>query len=243
MADEQAWDWPRTGFPAPTDIVTHLAALYPPPITRQVLQRFFYRRRQSAGAIYPRVGKICRLVGEHLLSVTKKFALSDFLSVWCAAVPRGMRPKLKRHLTCSGRAYCEHSSIQQQKSITLLPSEDLPDESVDARLEALFDRMPVWPESELAGYVADLVVTISLDKPTCLPLNASAEEELAILSECEDDNEDETLAIDEEEDPTAAALDAPKPVPAALGTLLNHSCRVSQSTENGRAYTEKYPRC
>ncbi|VDD75432.1 unnamed protein product [Mesocestoides corti] len=240
LADEQALDWPVIGFPDPSDIVTRLEILYPPSVTRQVIQRFFYRKRHTKSeAVFPRTGKICRLIGEHLLSVTRKFSLQDFLSVWCATVPHGMQPLLRRHLTSVGRAYCENSAIAEQETITFMPSEDLPDESVEARLGALFDRRKVWPESELAGYISDLVVGMPVDKPNCLPLNQRAEEELIVLSESED--EDENLLLDEGKDPAKLALDSPLPVPASLGTLLNHCCRMSQ-VGGERCYMEKYPR-
>uniref|UniRef100_A0A0X3Q5K7 Sister chromatid cohesion protein DCC1 n=1 Tax=Schistocephalus solidus TaxID=70667 RepID=A0A0X3Q5K7_SCHSO len=162
LVDENAWNWSKEGLPAAT-IVLSLSKLYPASVTRQVFHRFFYRRRSAAvraGHVFPRIGKICQLVGEHLLSVTSKFALQDFFSVWSAAVPRGMRPRLRQHLTCVGRAVCEsHLELapaggpnkadgtadraHRGQSISLLRSEDLPDESVEARLEVLFARQAV----------------------------------------------------------------------------------------------------
>lgn len=244
LADELGRDWIHFGFPTSAEIVTNLSSLYPPQILSQILQRFFYRRKKFGGAIYPRCAKICRLVGEHLLSVTRTFALADFVSMWRAAVPRGLSPQLRRHLTSAGRAYCENSVFYHQKSITYLPSEDLPDESVEARLEALFERMPVWTENELAGYVADLVVAVPLSKIPPFQLQTGGNEgEAVVFSESEnEDNSFNPADEDGEEHAKNPALDAAPAVPPALGSLLNHSCRISQSSENGRLYSEKYPR-
>ena len=242
MGDELSLNWSQTGFPEPLDMISRLEDLYPASVLRQIFQRFFYRKKHStSSSIYPRQGKICRLLGENLLSITKKFALSDFISVWCASVPRGLQPRLHRHLACAGRAYCEFSPLTQQKIISYLPSEDLPDDSIETRLMALFDYQSIWPESQLAGYVADLVVDNPIHEPNCLPLTKAAETEFFVLSESED--EDEKLKdSDELDDPVKLALDNPLPVPTVLGTLLNQHCRISISGQSGRCYTEKYPR-
>nr|CDS18318.1 sister chromatid cohesion protein dcc1 [Echinococcus granulosus] len=242
MADELSLNWSQTGFSNPQDVITRLEDLYPSSVLHQVFQRFFYRKRCAENrAIFPRRGKICRLIGESILSITGKIAFSDFVSVWCATVPHGLQPRLHRHLTCTGRAYCEVSSLTQQRSITYLPSEDLPDDSVEARLTALFARQSMWPESQLAGYVADLVVDASVNKLNCVHLNLATESEVLVLSDSEDEDE-KTVPLDELEDPEKLALDDPLPVPAVLGTLLNQHCRISISADGGRCYTEKYPR-
>ena len=241
MGDELSLNWTQTGFPDPLDMITRLEGLYPASILRQVFQRFFYRKRHTeSSSIYPRRGKICRLIGENLLSLTKKFALSDFISVWCASVPRGLQPRLHRHLASVGRAYCQFFSPAQQKVITYLPSEDLPDDSVEARLAALFDHQSVWPESQLAGYVADLVVDVPLHKPPCLPLTKASETDFFVFSDSEDEDE-KCAASDELDDAEKLALDNPLPVPTVLGALLNQHCRSSISDHSGRCYTEKYP--
>ncbi|KAL5106304.1 Sister chromatid cohesion protein DCC1 [Taenia crassiceps] len=242
MADELSLNWSQTGFPDPQDVITRLEGLYPSSILRQVFQRFFYRKRYAEGrSIFPRRGKICRLIGESLLSITRRFAFSDFLSVWCATVPHGMQPRLHRHLTCTGRAYCDSSPLTQQRSITFLPSEDLPDDSVEARLTALFARQPMWPESQLAGYIADLVVDAPVNELNYVHHNLVSENEFLVLSDSEDED-DKSMPLDELEDPEKLALDDPLPVPAVLGTILNQHCRISISTDGGRCYTEKYPR-
>lgn len=242
MADELSLNWLHDGFSDPKGIVSRLKDLYPPVVLYQVFQRYFFRKRSSRNnAVYPRKPKICRLIGENLLSITKKFALSDFISVWCASIPRGMQPRLNRHLICSGRAYTEISSMTQQKSITYLPSEDLPDESVDARLKSLFDRQPHWPQSQLAGYVADLIIDVPIEEPCCRPLSTTSECELAILSDSEDEDEKNAI-VDEFEVVEEVALDNPVQVPAVIGSVLNHHCRVTTSADGTRCYTEKYPR-
>ncbi|VDM30289.1 unnamed protein product [Hydatigera taeniaeformis] len=230
MADEISLDWSQTGFADPQDMIVRLEGLYPPSVLHQIFQRFFYRKRCAQfKAIFPRNGKICRLIGENLLSITRKFAFSDFISVWCATVPHGMQPRLNRHLACAGRAYCDVSSLTQQRSITFLPSEDLPDHSVEARLAALFARQPLWPESQLAGYIADLVVDASDNELRFVYPNLISEKELLFLSDSED--EDEMALSDELEDPEKLALDDPLPVPAVLGALLNQHCRISISAD------------
>ncbi|VDK41405.1 unnamed protein product [Taenia asiatica] len=242
MADELSLNWSQTGFPDPQGVITRLEGLYPSSVLHQVFQRFFYRKRcAKSSSVFPRCGKICRLIGESLLSITRKFAFTDFVSVWCATVPHGMQPRLHRHLTCTGRAYCDVSSLTHQRSITFLPSEDLPDDSVEARLTALFARQPMWPESQLAGYIADLVVDAPVNGLNYVHPNLVAESELLVPSDSEDEDE-KTVPSDELEDPEKLALDDPLPVPAVLGTLLNQHCRLSISADGGRCYTEKYPR-
>nr|VZI01292.1 unnamed protein product [Spirometra erinaceieuropaei] len=266
LADENAWNWSKDGLPAAAAVLS-LEKLYPASVTRQVFQRFFYRRRSATvppGHVFPRLGKICQLVGEHLLSVTTKFALQDFFSVWCAAVPRGMRPRLRQHLTCAGRAVCEShlelapaggsnnaatDKAHRGQSISLLRSEDLPDDSVEARLEVLFARQAVWPEAELAGYMADLVVGAASEDRSCeFVFEGTVEEELIVLSDCEDDAELESIDLNSVDLPIEGGVarvpvvfDKPKPVPAVLGTLLAQHCRAS-GTAGARVYTEKYPR-
>ncbi|VDK29206.1 unnamed protein product [Dibothriocephalus latus] len=270
LTDENAWNWSKDGLPAAA-VVLGLEKLYPASVTRQVFHRFFYRRQGrsatvAAGHVFPRIGKICQLVGEHLLAVTTKFALQDFFSVWCAAVPRGMRPRLRQHLTCVGRAVCESHLVlapagssnnsvttatdkaaHRGQSISLLRSEDLPDESVEARLEALFARQAVWPEAELAGYIADLVVGAaqSEDCRGEFVFERRVEEELIVLSDSEDDAELESIdlnVVDLSNDARVPLeFDNPKPISATLGTLLSHLCRAS-GTAGARVYTEKYPR-
>ncbi|KAM3176538.1 hypothetical protein ACTXT7_006320 [Hymenolepis weldensis] len=231
MADELSLNWLHDGFSDPKGIVSRLKDLYPPVVLCQIFQRFFFRKRSSRNnAVYPRKAKICRLIGENLLSITKKFALSDFISLWCASIPRGMQPRLNRHLICSGRAYTEISSMTQQKSITYLPSEDLPDESVDARLKSLFDRQPHWPQSQLAGYVADLIIDVPIEEPRCRPFSTTSECELAILSDSEDEDEKNAI-VDEFEEVEKVALDNPVQVPAVIGSVLNHHCRVTTSVD------------
>nr|CDS25363.1 sister chromatid cohesion protein dcc1 [Hymenolepis microstoma] len=233
MADELSINWLHDGFSDPKDIIHRLRNLYPPSVLCQVFQRFFLRKRSSrnnTAEIYPRKAKICRLIGENLLSITKKFALSDFISVWCASVPHGMQPKLNRDLISSGRAYTEISSLTQQKSITYLPSEDLPDESVDVRLKSLFERQPRWPQSQLAGYVADLIVDVPIKEPCCRRLSKISDCELDILSDSEDEEEQSAIA-DEFEDVEKVALDNPAPISAVIGSVLNHHCRVTTSAD------------
>ncbi|VDO06808.1 unnamed protein product [Rodentolepis nana] len=233
MADELSIDWLHDGFSNPKDIILRLRDLYPAAVLCQVFQRFFFRKRpfrNNIAAIFPRKAKICRLIGENLLSITKKFALPDFISVWCASVPRGMQPRLNRDLISSGRAYTEISSLTQQKSITYLPSEDLPDESVDVRLKSLFERQPHWPQSQLAGYVADLVVDVPIKEPCCRRLSITSDCELDILSDSEDEDEQNAIA-DEFEDIEKVALDNPTPIPAVIGSVLNHRCRVTTSAD------------
>ncbi|KAM7536588.1 hypothetical protein Aperf_G00000085117 [Anoplocephala perfoliata] len=242
MADELSQNWPQDGFSDPKGIVSRLEILYPPAVLYQVFQRFFYRKRHlRTSTVYPRRSKICRLIGENLLSITKKFSLSDFISVWCAATPRGMQPRLNRHLVNTGRAYIEISSMTQQKSITYLPSEDLPDGSIDARLRSLFDRQPLWPQSQLAGYVTDLIVGVPVSEPRCQPLTEASECELSILSDSEDEDDRNSVA-DEFAEIEEAAFDGSLPVPAVVGAVLNQHCRVTTSADGTRCYTEKYSR-
>lgn len=242
MADELSQNWLQDGFSDPKGIILRLEALYPPAVLCQVFQRFFYRKRYPrSAAIYPRRSKICQLIGENLLSITKKFSLSDFISIWCAAIPRGMQPRLNRHLVSAGRAYIEISSMTQQKSITYLPSEDLPDESIDARLKSLFDRQPFWAQSHLAGYVADLIVGAPVIEPCCQPFTEASECELFILSDSEDEVDKNSVA-DEFVEVEEAAFDDSIPVPAVVGAVLNHHCRVATSADGTRCYAEKYPR-
>ncbi|KAL5965785.1 Sister chromatid cohesion protein DCC1 [Taenia solium] len=231
MADELSLNWSQTGFTDPQGVITRLEGLYPSSVLHQVFQRFFYRKRcAKSSSVFPRRGKICRLIGESLLSITRKFAFTDFVSVWCATVPHGMQPRLHRHLTCTGRAYCDVSSLTRQRSITFLPSEDLPDDSVEARLTALFARQPMWPESQLAGYIADLVVDAPVNELNYAYPNLVAESEFLVPSDSEDEDE-KTVPSDELEDPEKLALDDPLPVPAVLGTLLNQHCRLSISAD------------
>ncbi|KER34058.1 hypothetical protein T265_00236 [Opisthorchis viverrini] len=181
-ADENAWNWRKQGFPYKA-VLDSLSSQHEESLLRQIIPLFFSRSRDSSlfssqGEFYmfPRNSKICQLIGEHLLSVTHSFDMTDFLAVWKAAVPEGLRPKLRKHLTCAGRAYSElppsrtllgstanQTSVDVNssrfRSISLLCSEDLPDESVEVRLGALFQRCSFWPEAELASYLTELLVS------------------------------------------------------------------------------------
>ncbi|KAF7257859.1 hypothetical protein EG68_04775 [Paragonimus skrjabini miyazakii] len=257
-ADEHAWQWRVKGFPLKA-LLDNLADNHDRSVLQQIIPLYFTQRRSTSffvdhsdTFIFPRNSKICQLVGEHLLSVTDSFDLTDFLAVWKAAVPDGLRPKLRSHLTCAGRAFSQQTSAgplsigrmtmdmhsTRFRSISRLCSEDLPDESVDVRLATLFQRSISWPEAELASYLSELVViperksdksSNSLPNATVVPY---------ALSDSDSDF-DYTDPIDVEGDASRTEEDLPKPIPPNVGSALNRLCRVT-NTKCGRFYTEKH---
>ncbi|KAA3674417.1 sister chromatid cohesion protein DCC1, partial [Paragonimus westermani] len=257
-ADEHAWQWRVKGFPLRA-LLDILAENHDRSVLQQIIPLYFAQRRsstffvdQSDTFVFPRNSKICQLVGEHLLSVTHSFDLTDFLAVWKAAVPDGLRPKLRAHLTCAGRAFSQQTSAgplstgrmpmdmqsTRFRSISRLCSEDLPDESVDARLATLFQRSISWPEAELASYLSELVVIPEgkLDKPFNYLPNTTAVPYVSSGSDSDFDYTD-PIDLDGEVDRTEEAF--LKPIPPTVGSVLSRLCRVT-NTKYGRFYTEKH---
>ncbi|OON15577.1 hypothetical protein X801_08619 [Opisthorchis viverrini] len=263
-ADENAWNWRKQGFPYKA-VLDSLSSQHEESLLRQIIPLFFSRSRDSSlfssqGEFYmfPRNSKICQLIGEHLLSVTHSFDMTDFLAVWKAAVPEGLRPKLRKHLTCAGRAYSElppsrtllgstanQTSVDVNssrfRSISLLCSEDLPDESVEVRLGALFQRCSFWPEAELASYLTELLVS-PLDSKKSEASTTTTTSVPFMTSDSDSDFEyvDVMVDLDQYDGDVDSGRDNPKPVPPSVGSVLSRLCRVT-NTKSGRFYTEKHP--
>ncbi|CAL8093790.1 unnamed protein product [Calicophoron daubneyi] len=260
-ADENGWNWRTQGLPYER-VLEYLQTSHDRTLLEQII-RIFFCRRKSLGSfsaddlkIFPRNSKVCQLVAECLLSVTSSFDLTDFLAVWKASVPEGFRPKLRRHLTCAGRAFCRSSSIptisnpsntskpspatntSQYRSISLLRSEDLPDESVESRLSLLFQRCPLWPEAELAGYLTEIIVLPNQMDVHTVRAGTVSTQVPCISSDSESDFEyADDVDIDQQD--ASSNSDEPSPVPAAVGAALHRYCRVT-TTKLGRFYTEKH---
>lgn len=209
--------------------------------------------------VYPRNSKICQIVGEHLLSVISSFDLNDFLTLWKASVPNGLRPKLRRHLTCAGRAYCEITPLPTNgtsvklegndirsrfRCISLLRSEDLPDESVEARLNALFERCSMWPEPEIGSFLTELLPPQPPRKKSSskhlVPEKGSQVDTFSDVSYADSDSDFSYEDYCTESTETVSALeDVPLPTPPAVCSLLNKFCRVNNSSV-GRVLTQRH---
>ncbi|VDQ05423.1 unnamed protein product [Trichobilharzia regenti] len=259
LADENAWDWRTHGFPVSASI-EGLKNQHHPNVTKQIMALIcaHLENRKPPDSkdtyVFPRNSQICQAVGEHLLAVINSFDLNDFLSLWKASVPNGLKPKLRRHLTCAGRAYCvitpipsngpsiksENNDISSRfRCISLLRSEDLPDESVEARLSALFERSPMWPESELGSYIEELLPPQSSgENVSSKPFVQSyAFHDIADADYDSDFNYEDTCADSTES--VSRTEDVPKPCSPAVGSLLSKLCRVSNSSF-GRILTQRH---
>ncbi|KAA0197494.1 hypothetical protein FBUS_11754 [Fasciolopsis buskii] len=243
---------------------------YSPAILKQIIGRYFYPRDATATwsnpadvVVYPVGSKICQLIGEQLLSVTSSFDLNDFLDVWKATVPSGLRPKLRKHLTCAGRAFCPASGSSSLdlnlglakttranrryplfRTISLLRSEDLPDDSVESRLQALFERCSSWPEPELASFLTDLVVPPNIK---CEHHSDSVVGTLSFPISTSDSDFEYSDEIETEFSGCTAVPgddgDSPRQASATVVTILNRLCRATTTADQGRVYTPKYANC
>ncbi|VDP78035.1 unnamed protein product [Echinostoma caproni] len=262
LADECAWDWRKTGFSI-RKVIENLKDQHEPSVLKQIIGIYFHPRNtptctsSSDLSVFPRSSKICQLVGEQLLSVTNSFDLNDFKAVWKATVPSGLRPKLRKHLTCAGRAFCGTAGTSMDtnfsargrpnadrnhplfRTISLLRSEDLPDDTVESRLHALFERSAAWPELELASFLIDLVVPPDTScklhsdpviGPLTFPCTANTDSDFEYIDELEGEFPESN---------TSTETDTPKPAPASVVTILSRLCRVT-TVDQGRIYTEKY---
>ncbi|VDP78342.1 unnamed protein product [Schistosoma curassoni] len=264
LADENAWDWRKYGFPLHASI-EGLANQHLPNITKQIMMLICSQleNRKAFDSkdvyVYPRNSKICQIVGEHLLSVISSFDLNDFLTLWKASVPNGLRPKLRRHLTCAGRAYCEITPLPTNgtsvklegndirsrfRCISLLRSEDLPDESVEARLNALFERCSMWPEPEIGSFLTELLPPQPPRKKSSskhlVPEKGSQVDTFSDVSYADSDSDFSYEDYCTESTETVSALeDVPLPTPPAVCSLLNKFCRVNNSSV-GRVLTQRH---
>nr|AAP06167.1 hypothetical protein [Schistosoma japonicum] len=208
--------------------------------------------------VYPRNSKICQVVGEHLLSVISSFDLNDFLRLWKASVPNGLRPKLRRHLTCAGRAYCEITplplnslSIKPESSdirsrfrcISLLRSEDLPDDSVEARLCALFERCSMWPEPEIGSFIKEMLPPQPSRKKSYKHCVLEKRSQVASSDDISYADSDSDFCYEdifsESTEIVPASEDVPIPTSPAVCSLLNKFCRVNNSSF-GRVLTQRH---
>ncbi|CAI2736896.1 unnamed protein product [Dicrocoelium dendriticum] len=256
-ADENGWSWRTIGLPY-CAVIDSLSQSHDHSVLRQVLSQFFARRlcgRYASAAdecfVFPRNSVICQLIGEQLLSVTTSFDMKDFLAVWKATVPEGLRPKLRKHLTCAGRAFSHLPSVPTSsinagggttslpfRSLSLLRSEDLPDESVESRISALFAQSKYWPEFELASYLTDILVSPVEPKESAKQHFSSGPSVPYASSDSESDFEYiDVVDLDKEFD----CVDIPKPFPSCIGAALTRLCRVT-TTHSGRFYSEKHPK-
>ncbi|TPP63340.1 Sister chromatid cohesion protein DCC1 [Fasciola gigantica] len=253
-ADEHAWDWRQQGFSV-RSLVENLEKQYSTTILNQVIGLYFYPRNSTPSCsgltdliVFPINSRICQLIGEQLLSVTNSFDLNDFKAVWKATVPSGLRPKLRKHLTCAGRAYCGTPGSSNTnrtdhrhplfRTISLLRSEDLPDDTIELRLQALFERCSAWPELELASFLTDLVIP---PDTTCKHYLDPVMGPLMFPCSISDSDFEYSDEIESEfPESTASDGDSPKQASAAVVTILNRLCRATTTTDQGRIYTQKY---
>ncbi|KAK4476153.1 hypothetical protein MN116_001370 [Schistosoma mekongi] len=264
IADENGWDWRTYGFPLHASI-EGLRNQHQN-ITKQVMMltcaQLEHRKAPDSKDVYvyPRNSKICQVVGEHLLSVISSFDLNDFLRLWKASVPNGLRPKLRRHLTCAGRAYCEITplplnsiSIKPESNdirsrfrcISLLRSEDLPDDSVETRLRALFERCSMWPEPEIGSFITEMLPPQPSRKKSskhCVPEKRCQVASSDDISYADSDSDSDFCYEDiflESTETVPASEDVPMPTSAAVCSLLNKFCRVNNSSF-GRILTQRH---
>lgn len=264
LADENAWDWRNYGFPLQESIdglsCTHDVGVLKKAIGLFFAQRFGHNYSDSQEVyIYPCTSKICQVIGEHLLAVTNSFDLEDFLSLWKASIPNGLRPRLRGHLTCFGRAFIQSTISSNDndalnlnslrfKSISLLRSEDLPDDTIENRFKALFQRCSSWLEPELASYIGELIPLDQADRSSAvntkrIRLRDNSWIDISFVDHelCDFDFDYEDISLDKNSDEISYLVDDNNshPVPSRVSVVLNRFCRVS-TCSFGRVFTSRH---